>query len=83
MLDAIQFSSFAEFLDMGGYAFNVWSVYALFFIFLIVNLALPLRKKKAIMKEQKRRLLRSGNTGSSTEQGSQPVGGTPIETSSS
>ncbi|MDP6096656.1 MAG: heme exporter protein CcmD [Gammaproteobacteria bacterium] len=57
MLDAIQFSSFSEFLDMGGYAFNVWSVYALFIIFLVVNLLLPIRKKKQILQEQKRRLI--------------------------
>ena len=57
MLDAIQFSSFSEFLDMGGYAFNVWSVYALFIIFLMVNLLLPIRKKKQILQEQKRRLI--------------------------
>ena len=57
MLDAIQFSSFSEFLEMGGYAFNVWSVYALFTIFLVVNLLLPIRKKKQILREQKRRLI--------------------------
>ena len=57
MLDAIQFSSFSEFLDMGGFAFNVWSVYALFIIFLVVNLLLPIRKKKQILQEQKRRLI--------------------------
>ncbi|MBQ13209.1 MAG: heme exporter protein CcmD [Gammaproteobacteria bacterium] len=53
----MQFSSFSEFLDMGGYAFNVWSVYALFIIFLVVNLLLPIRKKKQILQEQKRRLI--------------------------
>jgi heme exporter protein CcmD len=42
---------------MGGYAFNVWSVYALFIIFLVVNLLLPIRKKKQILQEQKRRLI--------------------------
>ena len=57
MLEAIQFSSFSEFLDMGGYAFNVWSVYGLFAVFVIANLSLPLIKRKQIMREQKRRLL--------------------------
>ncbi len=56
MLDAIQFSSFAEFVDMGGYGFNVWSVYALFAIFVAVNLILPLRKKQKIIRQLKRRL---------------------------
>ncbi len=57
MLDAIQFSSFSEFLHMGGYAFNVWSVYGLFAVFIMANLFFPLRKKQQILKEQKRRLL--------------------------
>ncbi len=56
MIDGIQFNSLGEFLAMGGYAFNVWSVYALFAIFLIANLALPLRKRRLILREQKRRL---------------------------
>lgn len=51
----IQFSSFQEFIDMGGYAFNVWSVYALFAIFLTANLVLPLRRKKQLLRELKRR----------------------------
>jgi len=56
MLDAIQFSSFAEFVDMGGYGFNVWSVYALFAVFVAANLILPLRKKKKIVRQLKRRM---------------------------
>ena len=50
---------------MGGYAFNVWSVYALFAIFLVANLALPLRKRKLILREQKRRLAALGARGDS------------------
>ena len=57
MLDAIQFSSFAEFIDMGGYGFNVWSVYGLFAIFVAVNLVLPLRKKQKILRQLKRRMM--------------------------
>ena len=57
MLDAIQFSSFAEFIDMGGYGFNVWSVYGLFAIFVAVNLGLPLRKKQKILRQLKRRMM--------------------------
>ncbi|MDG1026842.1 MAG: heme exporter protein CcmD [Gammaproteobacteria bacterium] len=56
MLDAIQFSSFADFIDMGGYGFNVWSVYGLFAIFVAVNLILPLRKKQRILRQLKRRM---------------------------
>jgi heme exporter protein D len=57
MFESIQFSSFSEFLEMGGYAFNVWTVYALFVLFLAVNLYLPLRRKKQIMRDLKRRML--------------------------
>lgn len=63
MFDAIPFSSFSEFIDMGGYAFNVWSVYGLFAIFVAVNLILPARKRKQILREQKRRLSIQDETG--------------------
>jgi heme exporter protein D len=56
MFESIQFSSFSEFLEMGGYAFNVWTVYALFVLFLAVNLYLPLRRKKQIIRDLKRRM---------------------------
>tara|TARA_B100000575_G_scaffold84682_1_gene66870 strand:+ start:239 stop:484 length:246 start_codon:yes stop_codon:yes gene_type:complete len=51
----MQFSSFQEFIDMGGYAFNVWSVYGMFIIFLAINLYGPLRKNKQIIRDLKRR----------------------------
>jgi len=57
MLESLQFTSFAEFLAMGGYAFNVWSVYLLFLIFFSINLYHPILRKRQIMREQKRRLL--------------------------
>ena len=56
MLDAIQFSTWAEFIDMGGYGFNVWSVYALFAILVAVNLIIPWRKKQKIVRQLKRRM---------------------------
>ena len=56
MSDAIQFSTWAEFIDMGGYGFNVWSVYALFAILVAVNLILPWRKKQKIVRQLKRRM---------------------------
>lgn len=55
MFDAIQFSSFSEFLAMGGYAFNVWSVYFLFLVSLLANTLLPLYRKKQIFRELGRR----------------------------
>ena len=57
MFESIQFSSFGDFVDMGGYAFNVWSVYALFMLFFFINLYFPILKRKQIIREQKRRLL--------------------------
>jgi heme exporter protein CcmD len=56
MLDAIQFSTWAEFIDMGGYGFNVWSVYALFAILVAVNLIIHWRKKQKIVRQLKRRM---------------------------
>lgn len=53
--DKVQFSSLAEFLAMGGYAFNVWSVYALFLLFVGANLYYPLLHKHRIIREQRRR----------------------------
>ena len=57
MFESIQFSSFGDFVEMGGYAFNVWSVYALFLLFFFIYLYFPILKRKQIMREQKRRLL--------------------------
>ena len=57
MFESIHFSSFGDFVDMGGYAFNVWSVYALFLLFFFINLYFPILKRKQIIREQKRRLL--------------------------
>jgi heme exporter protein D len=67
MLDGIQFSSFGEFLAMGGYAFNVWTVYLLFLIFLLVNLVGPLQRRKRIMRELQRRALLAEEQPDSTE----------------
>ena len=55
MIEAIQFTSFGEFLDMGGYALNVWGVYAIFVFFVGVNLLVPLRRKKKILRDLRRR----------------------------
>ena len=54
MLSTVQFSSFADFINMGGYAFNVWAVYGLFAVFLVVNLWFPLFKRKKIIRNLKR-----------------------------
>lgn len=81
MLDRIQFTSFNEFIEMGGYAFNVWSVYSLFVVFLTANLLLPLIKKKQIIRELKRRSVlnhefgNSSNVDDSFNEISEDVGG--------
>ena len=54
MLSTVQFSSFADFINMGGYAFNVWAVYGLFAVFLVVNLWFTLLKRKKIIRNHKR-----------------------------
>lgn len=43
-----------EFLNMGGYAFYVWSAYGLSFVVLIMNIILPMRREKELI----RRLLK-------------------------
>jgi len=75
MLSSIQFSSLSEFISMGGYAFNVWSVYALFSLFFFINLFYPLLRKKQILQEQKRRLLVNQEMGG-TNPGSSKQSGT-------
>ena len=55
MFEAIQFSSLREFFEMGGYAFNVWSVYVIFGVFVAVNTFLPIIRREKIIKELKRR----------------------------
>lgn len=71
LIENIQFASFAEFLDMGGYAFNVWSVYALFAIFIAVNLIAPMLRRRQLIKELRRRQAideRYGARGSESQQ---------------
>ncbi len=54
----VQFSSLREFLQMGQYAFHVWTVYLIFLVFLVVNVVQPLIQRKSFIKEQKRRARR-------------------------
>ncbi len=81
MFEAIQFSSISEFFSMGGYAFNVWSVYVLFIFFFFVNLYFPLLRKKQIMREQRQRLIvnkemHANNSGTEAgDSASNPIGG--------
>jgi heme exporter protein D len=54
----IQFESFSDFLNMGGYAFYVWFAYAFAAIVLGANLLLPLRDRKKLIKLLKARMQR-------------------------
>lgn len=55
LLAGIQFDSWSEFVDMGGYGFNVWAVYALFAVFIVINLFSPLLQRRHILRDLKRR----------------------------
>ncbi|MDA9784123.1 heme exporter protein CcmD [Gammaproteobacteria bacterium] len=55
LLNAIQFDNWAEFVDMGGYAFNVWAVYGLFVVFIAVNIIVPLQRRKTLLRDLRRR----------------------------
>jgi heme exporter protein D len=65
MFDKIQFDSVGEFFQMGNYTFHVWSVYALFVVFIVANLLLPRLQRRQFIREQKRRALRDAQAGSS------------------
>ena len=56
----IQFESFTDFLNMGGYAFYVWTSYLFCTLVLVVNLILPLRERSRLMKVLKARMQREG-----------------------
>jgi heme exporter protein D len=46
----------AEFLHMGGYAFFVWTSYAIVALLLAVNLWLPLRRDREVRRRLRRML---------------------------
>jgi heme exporter protein D len=47
-----------EFFAMGGYAFFVWTSYALALIVLVVNIILPLRRRRQLIAQIGRRARR-------------------------
>ena len=51
-----------EFFHMGGYAFYVWTSYALFVVVLTLNVAAPIRRAR----EVRRRLAAEARFGSSS-----------------
>lgn len=74
MLDNMQFASVSEFLQMGQYAFHVWSVYLLFAVFVLVNLLAPRLRRRQFIREQKQRAQRDIQRENAST-GSTPVAG--------
>jgi heme exporter protein D len=49
----------AEFFHMGGYAFFVWTSYGIAFFVLVVNVVLPWRRERRLLKELARKSRRA------------------------
>jgi len=43
--------NWSEFFDMGGYALYVWTSYSLMAFILALNLVLPLRRRKEVVRK--------------------------------
>lgn len=54
----MSFSSFSEFLAMGGHGLYVWLSYGLGVAVILINLVLPWLQRNRLLSEQKRRLRR-------------------------
>jgi len=52
--------SLSEFLDMGGYAFYVWTSYGLSFVLMLMLVILPMQRKKQLVRRI-RKTIRRGN----------------------
>ena len=50
--------NWSEFFNMGGYAFYVWTSYALTFIILLANIVSPILQRKKAIKRIKRAIKR-------------------------
>ena len=49
-----------EFFEMGGYAFYVWTSYAIALVVLVANLIVPILEKGKILNEIKAKQIRLG-----------------------
>lgn len=65
----IQFDSLRDFFNMGGYAFYVWFSYLFAIVVLGVNLLLPLRDRRRVMKLLKARMERDAAQSGQAEAG--------------
>ena len=52
-----------DFLHMGGYAFFVWTSYAIVALVLILNVLLPLRERRQVLAELRRKARRTAREG--------------------
>lgn len=50
----------SAFLAMGGYAFYVWSAYAVFFVVLIADFLAPVFRRRRNLRELRARMARQG-----------------------
>ena len=50
--------NWSEFFNMGGYAFYVWTSYALTFIVVLANIVSPIMQRKKVIKRIKRAIKR-------------------------
>lgn len=64
-----QFEGLAAFLDMGGYAFYVWSSYLFFAAVMGWNLILPLLERRKVMSLLKARIQRDAARPDQSETG--------------
>ena len=51
-----------EFFHMGGYAFYVWSSYAITLVVLLINVLVPLRNRRKLLADLARRARRAQRT---------------------
>ena len=52
----------SEFFHMGGYAFYVWSSYAITLVVLVLNVVVPMRNRRKILAAIARRARRARRT---------------------
>ena len=50
--------NWSEFFNMGGYAFYVWTSYALFLVIVIANIISPIMQRKKVIAHIKRTIRR-------------------------
>jgi len=62
----MEFASLSEFIAMGKHGLYVWLSYGLTALIVAINVALPLRRRRRLMKEQAQRLRREKRHASST-----------------